>query len=89
MKSRKITVTITLTEAAISALNVLSTLDMRSKSQEIEYLIIEAVERRNLEQEAMKSAKSDNDSTPLITNELNQVTSPNNSTTFYANGTPV
>ena len=60
MKSRKITVTITLSEAAISALSVLSALDMRSKSQEIEYLIIEATERRKLEQEALKVTSENN-----------------------------
>lgn len=52
MKSTRTTVTITLSEGAIDALKVLSMVDMRSKSQEIEYLIIDAVERRNLSRES-------------------------------------
>lgn len=52
MPTTRIPVTITLSEAALDALNVLTILDMRSKSQEIEYLILENVERRNIEKNA-------------------------------------
>lgn len=63
MKSTRTTVTITLSEGAIDALKVLSMVDMRSKSQEIEYLIIDAVERRNLsrDQNMPKIIKQNND----------------------------
>ncbi len=40
--------TITLSDGAIDALRVLSMVDMRSKSQQIEYLILTEVERRNI-----------------------------------------
>lgn len=82
MKSRKITVTITLSEAAISALSVLSALDMRSKSQEIEYLIIEATERRNLEQEALKPLDTAN-------NKVTPKMPYGTVSTIQTNGTPV
>jgi hypothetical protein len=47
MKSRK-AVTITLSQAAIDALAVLSALDHRSKSQQLEHLIFDAVEKKNV-----------------------------------------
>lgn len=59
MKSTRTTVTITLSEGAIDALKVLSMVDMRSKSQEIEYLIIDAVERRNLSRSEKAATKQD------------------------------
>lgn len=45
MKSRK-AVTITLTQAAIDALAVISAMDHRTKSQQIEFLILEDVAKK-------------------------------------------
>jgi hypothetical protein len=54
MKSRK-AVTITLSQAAIDALSVLSANDHRNRSQEIEYLILERIN------ELAKNAQSTED----------------------------
>lgn len=71
MKSTRTTVTITLSEGAIDALRVLSMLDMRSKSQEIEYLIIDAVERRNITPQTTHTE-------PKTVNEMTVVTNTDN-----------
>ena len=52
-KLKRTTINITLSEGALDALRVLSIIDMRSKSHEIEYLIIDEVERRNLDAQSV------------------------------------
>lgn len=47
-RQKRDTLTITLSEQAIDALTVLTSLDMRSKSHEIEYLIFDAIDRRGV-----------------------------------------
>lgn len=66
MKSTRTTVTITLSEGAIDALKVLSMVDMRSKSHEIEYLIIDAVERRNLSHNSITAIEHAKDQAKII-----------------------
>lgn len=71
MKSTRTTVTITLSEGAIDALKVLSMVDMRSKSHEIEYLIIDAVERRNLSPNSITAIDTANIMDGKYTSEVN------------------
>jgi hypothetical protein len=50
MKPKKVTLTISISETAYDALVALTLVDMRSKSQQIEYVVIDHTERRAAEQ---------------------------------------
>jgi hypothetical protein len=55
MKPKKVMLTISISEVAFDALIALTLLDMRSKSNQIEYLILEYTERRAAEEHGKTS----------------------------------
>ena len=70
MKSRK-AVTITLTQAAIDALTVSSSIDHRTKSQQIEFLILEDVAKKGTQVPGYASSTT---APKIIDSEANKAT---------------